>query len=112
MIKYILVFLFSVFISQCSHILLKKSALKTYSKPINDYLNPYVISAYSMFFMSTILTMYSYRGVPLSFGVLLEASGYLYGPLLYYIFFKERMTKNRWIGAAFIIAGLCCYSLL
>lgn len=110
--RYVVIFLLSVFISSISQILLKKSAEKQYENFISEYLNPKVVSAYGMFFMSTLLTMYAYKGVPLSFGALLEASGYIYVPALSYIFLGERITLLKVIGAIFIILGICCYSLL
>ena len=57
-IKYafILLFIFSVFISSCSQILLKKGANKTYKNIIEEYLNPLVMGAYSIFLLSSFLT--------------------------------------------------------
>ena len=75
---YVVIFLFSVFISSISQIFLKKSAEKKYESILLEYLNPRVIVSYGLFFLSTLLTMYAYREVPLSFGALLEASGYIY----------------------------------
>ena len=53
----ILLWLFSVFISSVSQTLLKISANKSHSDRLHEYLNPYVIIAYGMFFLSTFLTM-------------------------------------------------------
>lgn len=110
--RYVIIFLVSVLISSVSQILLKKSAQKEYQDIISEYLNIRVIMSYGLFFVSTLLTMYAYKGVPLSFGALLEASGYIYVPVLSYFFLKERITKLKIIGAVFIILGICCYSLL
>lgn len=110
--KYIIIFLTSVFISSLSQILLKKSAENEYKDIISEYLNVRVIASYGLFFISTLLTMYAYKGVPLSFGALLEASGYIYVPALSYFFLNEKITKLKIIGAIFIIFGICCYSLL
>lgn len=110
--RYVIIFLISVLISSVSQILLKKSAQKEYQDIISEYLNIRVIMSYGLFFVSTLLTMYAYKGVPLSFGALLEASGYIYVPVLSYFFLKERITKLKIIGAVFIIFGICCYSLL
>lgn len=112
MMIYMIVFLISVFVSSVSQIILKKSAGKQYTNPLAEYLNPKVITAYGMFFVSTLLTMYAYKGVPLSFGVLLEAAGYIYIPLLSYFFLNEKITKMKLIGAFLIISGICCYALL
>ena len=45
--------LFSVFISSVSQILLKKAANKTYKDHIREYINPLVIFAYGMFFITS-----------------------------------------------------------
>lgn len=109
--NYIIIFLCSVFISSVSQIILKKSADVEYKNVIQEYMNIKVVVAYSMFFASTVLTMYAYKGVPLSFGVLLEASGYIYIPVLSYLFLGEKITRLKVVGALLIILGICCYSL-
>ncbi len=110
--NYIIIFLCSVFISSVSQIILKKSADVEYKNVLQEYMNIRVVVAYSMFFASTVLTMYAYKGVPLSFGVLLEASGYIYVPVLSYLFLGEKITRLKIVGALLIILGICCYSLL
>lgn len=112
MTKYIMIYLGSVLVSSVSQVLLKKSAGNKHGNIIKEYLNPKVIIAYGMFFLSTLLTMYAYKGVPLSFGTLLEAAGYIYVPVLSYFFLKEKITKMKVMGAIFIISGICCYALL
>lgn len=112
MTGYVIIFLISVFISSVSQILLKKSARKQYTNLLREYLNLRVITAYGMFFISTFLTMYAYKKVPLSFGTLLEAVGYIYIPVLSYLFLGEKITKKKLLGATFIIAGISCYALL
>lgn len=111
MIKYVLIFLISVFVSSCSQIILKKSAAKEHQSVLKEYMNWRVILAYGLFFCSTLLTMTAYKGVPLSMGTLLEASGYIYIPILSYLFLGEKITKLKVVGAALIILGICCYSM-
>ena len=111
MIFYIVVFLFSVFVSSVSQIILKKSAQIEYENKLREYLNVRVITAYGMFFLSTLLTMYAYKGVPLSMGVLLESVGYLYIMVLSYFFLGEKVTVYKTIGVVFILLGICCYAL-
>lgn len=109
---YIMIFLLSVFVSSISQIILKKSAQIKYENVVCEYMNPRVIFSYGLFFLSTLLTMYAYKGVPLSLGTLLEASGYIYVLILSCIFLKEKITKRKLMGASFIIIGICCYTLL
>lgn len=111
MIKYILIFLFSVFISSCSQIILKKSAVKKHENIIKEYLNAPVIIAYSIFFVSTLLTMCAYKGVPLTLGTLLESAGYVYIPVLSFFFLHEKLSSRYVIGSLFIICGIIIYNL-
>ena len=111
MLKYILIFLISVFISSVAQIILKKSAVKKYDSVIKEYLNIRVIGAYSIFFLSTLLTMYAYKGVPLTLGALLESVGYIYIPVLSLIFLKEKITPRMIIGSLFIIGGIVVFNI-
>ena len=111
MLKYIFIFLFSVLISSIAQIILKKSAGKKYDSVIKEYLNIRVIGAYSIFFLSTLLTMYAYKGVPLTLGTLLEAAGYIYIPILSFFILKEKITPRMVIGSLFIICGIIVYNL-
>ncbi len=104
--KYIVLFLFSVFISSVSQILLKSSAKQQYEKSWKDYLNWKVIVAYGIFFLSSLLTVFAYRYVPLSMGPILEASGYLFVAVLGYFILKERIGKRKWLGLSLILAGI------
>ena len=111
MLKFILIFLFSVLISSVAQIILKKSAGRKYDSLIKEYLNVRVIGAYSIFILSTLLTMYAYTGVPLTLGILLESVGYIYIPILSLIFLKEKITPSMVIGSLFIICGIVVYNL-
>ena len=59
----ILILILSVIIASFAQILLKKSAAKTYSSPIREYLNVYVICGYGMMFLSMFITVLAYRGL-------------------------------------------------
>ena len=111
MLKYIIIFLFSVLISSFSQIILKKSAVKKYDSVIKEYLNIRVICAYSIFFISTLLTMYAYKGMPLTLGTLLESAGYIYIPILSLLILKEKITLRTIVGSLFIICGIIVYNL-
>lgn len=104
--EYVFLFLVSVFISSCSQILLKKSADRKYPDKIREILNPMVIFAYGCFFCSSLLTMFSYRGVDLSAGPVLEATGYIYVLILSSVFLKEKITVRKVIGVSMIILGI------
>lgn len=109
--KYIIFLLLSVIISSTSQILLKKSALKQYKSFIYEYLNPYVIVGYGMMIISTITTILAYRGIEYKNGPVIESLGYLLVMILSWIFFKERITKNKLLGNIIILVGIYVFYL-
>ena len=105
------IMLISILISSVSQIMLKKSAQNQYPSKLKEYLNPMVIIAYGLFFGCTLITMYSFKVVPLSMGAVLEAAGYIFVAVLSYIFLKEKLTKRQLLGMALIICGIVVYNL-
>ncbi len=106
---YLLLLLLSVTVASFAQILLKKSAAKTYSSPIREYLNLYVICGYGMMFLSMFMTVISYRGMEFSNVPVIESLGYVMVMLLSYIFFKEKITKKKLLGVAVILCGIFVY---
>ena len=99
------------FISSLSQILLKKSSMKTYPSKIYEYLNPYVIGGYAIFFLSTILGLIALKVLPLSYGPIIESSGHIFVPLFSYIFLKEKINSKQLLGIIIIIIGIITYAL-
>ena len=107
-----MLFLGSVLISSVSQIILKKSANVEHQSIWQEYLNPRVIIAYGFFFGSTLLTTYAYKGVPMSLGPVLEATGYVYVAILGALILKESVSRRKIIGNLLIIAGIMIFALL
>ena len=99
----------SVMVSSISQIMLKKSALKKYDSIAKEYLNPFVIIAYGLFFSSTLITMFALKVVPLSMAPILEATGYFFIPVLSFIFLKEKLTKQQVVGTLIIVLGIVIF---
>lgn len=110
LLAYSLLMIISVFISSVSQIMLKLSTKKKYMSPIQEYLNPWVISAYALFFGCTFLTMYALKIIPLSMGAILEASGYVFVAFLSRLFLHEKIGKQKLLGLAVIVVGMLIYS--
>lgn len=106
MTTYIIIFISASLISAFSQILLKIAAKQQYRSWIYEYLNIRVIGAYFIFFLATLLTVYCYKVVPLSLGAMLEASGYVFVTVLGRIILKEKVSKQKLIGMALVIAGV------
>lgn len=107
---YALVLVFGVFISSISQILLKKSANKEHGSFLKEYLNPIVIISYTIFFIATLLSVYAYKGIPLSMGAILDSSGYIFVTVLSAIFLKEKATAKKIIALSLILLGIVIYS--
>lgn len=110
-ILYSVILLLSVFISSISQVMLKKAANKQYSNKYEEYLNPLVIFAYGLFFFCTLLTVISYRGIPLSLGPILETTSYFYVTFFGVKIFKEKITKQKIIALFLIVVGILIYAL-
>ena len=106
---YIVILIVSVVIASFAQILLKKSAEKTYTSPIREYLNAYVIFGYGLMFLSMFMTIMSYGGLDFTNVPVIESLGYIVVMFLSYLFFKEKITKKKLLGMAVIMAGIFVY---
>ena len=111
MILYVLLFLGSVFIASVSQILLKKNAMITYPNKFREYANVKSVLAYGLFFVSSLLTVWAYKFVPLSMGPILESSGYVFVTILSVVFLKENVGRKKLIGLTTIITGIIVFSI-
>ena len=96
-----------IFASACSQILLKKSAEIKHRSFSALMFNWRVILAYAIFFGSLCINITAMsHGVNLKDLPILESLGYVFVPLLSYIFLKERITIYTLISILFIIVGI------
>jgi drug/metabolite transporter (DMT)-like permease len=109
MLKYILIFVFAVFIAALAQVLLKISANKPYKTVLEEYLNAQVILAYFMVFVSLLLTIYAYRRIELRFTPMLDSLAYIFVPILSYIILREKFNKNKLLGIITILVGVVVF---
>ncbi|MDO4850706.1 MAG: EamA family transporter [Actinomycetota bacterium] len=109
---YALILLVSVFVSAVSQVMLKVSANREHASTVREYANPLVIGAYAMFVLSTLMTVYAYKEVPLSLGPVLESTSYLYVTAFGALIFKEKVTPRKLMALALIVGGICVFALL
>ena len=105
------IYLFGVIISAFSQVLLKKSADVKTTSFLKQYLNIKVISAYTIFFIASFLSVYAYKVSPVTLGAILGTLEYGLVAILSYVFFKEKLTKKQILGILLIIAGIIVYSI-
>ena len=107
----VLMFLISVFISALSQVILKKSTFKHYDSIIKEYINIPVILAYSIFFVATMIAVLAFRILPLSLGMALDTTSYLYITFFGVVIFKEKLTKKKIFSLMLIVLGILVYAL-
>lgn len=98
-------------IAAVSQLLLKLAAKKDYPVWWRSYLNPLVITAYGMFFGTTILNVFALRHIPLTLSAALGASGQIFVPAVSALFLKERISRKRLLGMAIIVIGIIVFSV-
>lgn len=103
---YVCLFLASVLLASVSQVLLKKSANIKYNNFLREYLNFYVIVAYGLFFLSSMMSTVAYKRVPLSLGSVLDTTSYLYVTFLSYFILRERISRRKMFGLVLILLGI------
>lgn len=106
---YLMILIGSVVMASFAQILLKKSASKTYSSPIREYLNAYVICGYGLMFLSMFVTIMAYSGLDFTNVPVIESLGYVVVMFLGYFFFKEKITRRKLLGMAVVMGGIFVY---
>ena len=111
MIYYILVVI-GVFVCSLSQLLLKKSAMRHHQSPIYALLNWRVILAYSILFGTLVSNIYAmHNGVMLKDLPILEATGYVFVPILSALFLSEKISKAQICSIALIMIGIFIFYL-
>ena len=107
----VFVLVVAIVISAFAQIPLKKSAMKEHKSKWAEYLNANVIISYSIYLVSTVLTVYAYKGMPYIMGSILQTLSYILVAILGYFFFGEKMNKRQIFGFVLIITGIGVYAV-
>lgn len=106
---YSLIYLIGIIISSFAQLLLKKASMIKYDNKIKEYLNLKTIIAYIVFFSATLLSVYSFKGLPLMYGTVIGATEYIFVTLLGYFVLKEQIKLKTIIGLLFVIIGVIIF---
>lgn len=107
---YVLIYLLGVFVAAVSQVMLKIAAQRDYDNLFKEYLNPLVIFAYILFFMTSLMIIYAYKQVPLTYGPILEASSYIFVTIFGVAIFKEKFGWRRGLALMLILVGIVIFS--
>ena len=104
------VMVFGVFIASLAQVLLKKSAQAGHENTIREYMNARVILGYGMMIFATFCSVFAYRMVPISLGMVLDATGYIFVTFFGFYIFKETVTKRRFVALTLVVSGILVYA--
>ena len=107
---YRLLVIISVFAAAGAQVLLKKGAMKEYAPLWKHYVNPWVISGYAIMGVSLLLNVFCMgHGVQAKEVSSMESLGYLFIPMLSFLFFQEAVSKKKAIAIMIIISGVIVF---
>lgn len=86
------------------------AAVKNNKALVLDYLNIITLAAYTIFFIATFLTIFAYKGVPLSAAPILGSTEYIFIAIFSRICLKESINRKKILGLMIIITGIIVYS--
>lgn len=98
-------------VSAVSQVLLKLSAKRTYLNACQEYINPFVITAYGMYFATTIMSVLALRYIPLTLSTAFGTSGQIFVPVMSYLFLQEKISRRKAVGMVIIIVGIIIFAL-
>lgn len=110
--KYYFIVIAGVLACSASQLLLKKSASQKHKNPIAEILNWRVIVAYGIMFVTLVTNIFAMNnGVMLKDMPILEATGYVFVPLLSLLVLGEKLNKKTMLAISLIIAGIIVFYL-
>ena len=104
---YILILVLMCFVSAFSQVLLKKASMHKYESFFRQYINPYVVCGYGLFFVVLLVNIYLLRYIPITVtSGISESLPLVLSFVTGRIFFEESITKQKLKGGLFIIVGI------
>ena len=109
---YGLIALVVVAIAAGAQMLLKQGARQGYTPWWRQYLNPWVISGYTIMFASMVANIWClHQGLQLKDLSIIESMAYFFVPALSWLIFREPITRRKAVAIAIIIIGVIVFFL-
>ena len=109
---YIIITICTVFIAACAQMLLKQGARKGYTPRWRQYINPWVISGYTIMFLSMAANIWCmHRGLQLKELSIIESTAYFFVPALAWLCFREPVSRRKALAIGVIIIGVIVFFL-
>ena len=107
---YYLIVIIGVFACSASQLLLKKSATQSDGDMLSMMLNWRVLLSYGIMFVTLVSNIYCMKnGVMLKDMPILEATGYVFVPLLSWTVLSEKITRYNVFSIVLILLGIIVF---
>lgn len=94
-----------------SQTLLKMGANQSSEKKIcAAYLNPYTVTAYSLYVLATLFTVYALKEIPLKLFYTATSIKFVLILVLSRIILREQIDKNKLIAVGLIVTGVIIFN--
>ena len=99
-----------VFTAACAQMLLKQGARKGYSPWWRQYINPWVISGYTVMFIAMAANIWCmHKGLQLKDLSIIESMSYFFVPALSWCIFREPINRRKALAIGVIIIGVIVF---
>ncbi|WP_107839179.1 EamA family transporter [Metasolibacillus meyeri] len=104
---YIFIAILLPIINASGQILMKQAALKKLNRKM---MYIYLCSAYGLFLVSTILTIYILKYISMKYFTIILAFNFIVTGLFSFLFLKEKMGKKTLLGTIVVLIGVGIFS--
>ncbi|AGB01276.1 EamA family transporter [Methanoregula formicica] len=98
-----------IILTSIAHLLLKKGSVDAAAARKKMYLHPLSITAYLLFAVAALLSIFAMKGLDLKVFFALTSLTYICIPLLSFVFLKEPTTRNKLLGIIIISFGVIIF---
>jgi drug/metabolite transporter (DMT)-like permease len=92
-----------------SQVLLKIGA-KQAKNHVSIFINPYTLTAYSLYLLTTLLTVYALRNIPLNMFYASTSLKFIFVAFLSRIVIGEKLNNRKLVAVSLIVVGVVVFS--
>ena len=110
--RYLLYGALAVFVASVAQLLLKSSAEDHNETNKNMFLNWKVITSYFVAFLIMFVnSAFIYKHIYMNQIGMIDALGYIFVPILSFVFLSEKLNAKQIVGIVLIVIGVLLYSI-
>jgi drug/metabolite transporter (DMT)-like permease len=109
-LNYYILTIVIIILTSAAHLLLKRGSVIAADSGMRMYLHPLSLFSYLIFAIVAFLSITAMKGLDLKVFFALTSLTYICIPVLSFVFLKESVTKNKFIGIIIISIGVVIFN--